>query len=205
MAFLVSDENLKGESLLGKGYLLLLLLLLSLAFPGTAAGDEPVLVGLSTAGPELRETKADSAALQGLTKALLAGRSFDVLSPDVLKSTLRELRKKTSRGLDKEGLSRLTEEHDLDLLLVYEPGLKVQRTSGSQDVATLTLKARIVDGRNGAVIQKKNAEWTFTISKKNKDPANSLIVEKAMRKTGKALGDALLNTEEVMNLFLTLG
>jgi hypothetical protein len=140
-----------------------------------------------------------------LTKAFLKGRNFNVLSSEVLKTTSIDIRESVFNGLDSIELSEIAEKHGIDLLLAYKPILKIQRTNGSQDVATIVLNVKLIDCQDGATVQEKTGEWTFTISKNNNDPANSLIVSKAMRKLGNALGEALVNTKEVVMLFLRFG
>ena len=176
-----------------------------LLLPGASFASEPVFIGLSTADDNILGSKADSSALQGLTRAFLKSRSFNVLSPEVLQATSNDVRNSVFKGLDSTSLSKLTKKYGIDLLLAYKPVLKVQRTQGNQDIATIVLTAKLIDCQDGAAVQEKTAEWTFTISPKNTDPANSLIVSKAMRKLGNALGQAMVNTKEVVMLFLRFG
>jgi hypothetical protein len=183
----------------------LFLLIFYLSMPEISIASEPVFLGLSTADEELLGSRADSSALYGLTKAFLKGRNFNVLSSEVLKTTSIDIRESVFNGLDSIELSEIAEKHGIDLLLAYKPILKIQRTNGSQDVATIVLNVKLIDCQDGATVQEKTGEWTFTISKNNNDPANSLIVSKAMRKLGNALGEALVNTKEVVMLFLRFG
>ncbi|WP_462324929.1 hypothetical protein [Desulfoplanes sp.] len=185
-------------------YIVLLLFYL-LFLPYASFASEPVFIGLSTANANILGSKADSSALQGLTRAFLMNRSFNVLSPEVVQATSSDVRNSVFKGLDSSSLSKLTKKHGIDLLLAYKPVLKIQRTNGSQDVATIVLTAKLIDCRDGSAVQEKTGEWTFTISSKNTDPANSLIVSKAMRKLGNALGQAMVDTKEVVMLFLRFG
>jgi hypothetical protein len=169
---------------------------------GISIASDPVFLGLSTAEEDILGSRADSSALQGLTKAFSKERNFNVLSSEVVKTTSNDIRKSVLNGLDTVELSDIAEKHGIDLLLAYKPVLRIQRTKASQDVATIVLNAKLIDCQDGATVQDKTAEWTFTISKKNDDPANSLIVSKAMRKLGNALGEAMVNTKEVVMLFL---
>lgn len=180
-----------------------LLFLFSLVQP--AYCDAPVFVCISIASEELAGSEAEAAARQGLVKAFIAGRNFDVLSPDVLQSTVNKFKSDQSKGLTQGALRKIAGARDIDLLLVYDPALKIKKTEGRENIATISLTAQVVNGQSGAMIQEKNAQWTFTIAKDNTDPANSPVVEKAIRVSGKALGEAIVQTEEVLNLFLTLG
>ncbi len=181
------------------------ILALALHLAGPAQAGAPVFVALSLAPANVFDSRADTAAREGLTQAFLAGRSFNVLSPTVLKSTTKEIRRMTNQGMDPQTLSKITAKHGVDLLMLYTPDVSLARGDGKENLATVRLTARVVNGETGAIVQEKTGKATFRISASITDPANCEIVDSAMRQMGQAVGKAIAHTDEVVNLFLTFG